>query len=206
MENRLLFINKRPEVIQDFLARMQGREFEIDIADSGILGAQMLREKEYKVVITGMVMAEYDGEKIISYLNEHHPNTRCIVFTTRINPGQILYLTNVLKVFRIFLRSEDYKGEMLRAIEEGFLQYDLLCQEAEQLRMNERQNDQRPQDFLQEEEGYVKAKDAEVFGRISLALLETTSGSGTPKEDDEENKKTEETKSLLKMLVSNASK
>lgn len=163
MENSLLFINKRPEVIKEFLANMQGTSFQIDVADSGILGMKMLREKEYKVVITGMLMAEYDGEKILTYLKEKHPNTVCMVYTTRINIGQIVFLTNKLKVFRIFLRPGDYKGEMLSAIEEGFLRYDLLKQEAEALSVKK-----VPKDTSE----VVNAKERKIFAKVSLALLE----------------------------------
>ena len=49
MENNLLFINQNKDIIQEFLAAMEGKEepMAIDTADSGLEAAFLLKKKIY---------------------------------------------------------------------------------------------------------------------------------------------------------------
>lgn len=125
MEDRLLLINKRPEVIEEFTRAYAGEKFQIDVASSGLEGYQKLQKTSYKLVVMGMLYPDVDGNKLLAYIRKSVPMTRCIIYTTRISVGQIAYLTNRMHVFRIFLRPADYKGEMKEAIQRGFEEYDI---------------------------------------------------------------------------------
>lgn len=125
MDNLVLVINKNPQVIDEFLDAYRDENFQIDVARNGVEGFRMLQSKDYKVVITGMVMPDINGEKLLAYLHKEKPEVVCIVYTTRLNPGQLLFLVNKMHVFRMFLRPGDYRGEMLTAITEAIEKYDL---------------------------------------------------------------------------------
>ncbi len=132
MGKNLLFICKHSESEQDFLAAMKDREIEIDTASNGIEAAACVRKKEYQVVVTGLTMEGYNGEQIISYLNKHHPNTVCIIYTTTISPAQLHFFINKRDVFRVFLRPVDYQKEFLPALEEAYEHYDVQTAEREE--------------------------------------------------------------------------
>lgn len=124
MKNNLLFVNQNKEIIKEFLDAMKGNDFEIDTTDSGLEAAVLLQKKQYKVVVTGINLATYDGTKIIAYLNEYCPETLCIVFTVRLELAHLKLLINERKVFRIFQRPVDYSGKLYEAIMDAFTCYD----------------------------------------------------------------------------------
>ena len=125
MEDKLLLINKRPDVVDEFVKAYEHEEFQIDIAMNGVEAVRKLQASEYKLVVVGLIFPDIDGEKLLGYINKTAPETVCIVYATRISVAQIAYLTNRLHVFRIFLRPVEYRLEMLEAIQEGFEEYDL---------------------------------------------------------------------------------
>lgn len=124
VKNSLLFVNQNKEIIQEFLDAMEGNDFEIDTTDSGLEAAVLLQKKQYKVVVTGINLATYDGTKIIAYLNEYCPQTLCIVYTVRLELAHLKLLVNERRVFRIFQRPVDYSGELFDAIMDAFTCYD----------------------------------------------------------------------------------
>lgn len=136
MENNLLFINQNKNIIQEFLAAMEGKEWpmDIDTADSGLEAAFLLKKKMYKVVVTGLDLPTYDGTKIVEYLNQNYPRTVCIVYTWRLELVHLKLLINERKVFRIFQRPTDY-SKMYEAILDGFVLYDK--EEADELDQQE---------------------------------------------------------------------
>lgn len=125
MENNLLFINQNKDIVQEFLAAMEGKEgsLEIDTADNGLDAALLLNKKVYKVVVTGLNLPTFDGTKIVEYLNQNYPHTVCIVYTWRLEQVHLKLLINERKVFRIFQRPTDYE-EMYEAIIDGIVKFD----------------------------------------------------------------------------------
>ena len=125
MENNLLFANNRKEFIQEFMAGMEqmGCDFQIDTANSGLEAVKYLREKRYKIVVTGMNLSTFGGAKLIAYLNEHFPQTICMVYTRRVEPAYLKLLVNELRVFRIFQKPTSSQ-QLYDAIQEGFLLYE----------------------------------------------------------------------------------
>ena len=125
MGRKLLFISKYPDIIQEFLVAMDGKEVEIDIASNGIEAASQLKKNTYQIVVTGLSLDGYNGEQIITYLNKNCPNTVCIIYTTTISPAQLHFFINERSVFRVFLRPVDFNKEFYAALEEAFEYYDV---------------------------------------------------------------------------------
>ena len=123
MENRILFVNKRAKLIEEFLVAMEGTDFVIKTALNGFDAVQLLKEQEYKVVITGLIMEKFDGNQLISYINQEYPSTACVVLTTKMNVGQLAFLVNQLDVYRIYLRPVDLKGQFLEMLKDAFIYY-----------------------------------------------------------------------------------
>lgn len=125
MDRKLLFISKYPDIIQEFLVAMDGKEIAIDVASNGIEAVTQLKKNEYQVVVTGISLDGYNGEQIITYLNKNYPNTVCIIYTTTISPSQLYFFINERNVFRVFLRPVDYRQKFFTALEDAFEYYDV---------------------------------------------------------------------------------
>lgn len=123
MEKKLLFINRSKEEINEFLLAMPKGRFEIDTAETGFDAGILLKQNTYGVVILDMYLKGYDGEQIIKYMSNSHPDTVCIVYTYTLTRGQLIFLLDNRNIFRIFLSPANYQIEMLPAIEEAFAVY-----------------------------------------------------------------------------------
>lgn len=131
---RILFISKYQKVVYEFLNAMGENELsvEIDTASNGTDAIDMLRQKEYQVVVTGLALDGYNGEQVITYLNQNFPNVVCIIYTTNISAAQLHFFINERNVFRVFLRPVDYRREFFLALEEAFEYYEVRMKEQEE--------------------------------------------------------------------------
>ncbi len=125
MKNNLLFVNQNQEIIEEFLEAMKGEAIEIDTADNGRKAVALLRTKKYKVVVTGMDLTPFDGSKLIAHLNQYFPKIVCIVYTRRLELAHLKLLVNERKVFRIFQKPADFRGEVRQALMAAFEYFDL---------------------------------------------------------------------------------
>lgn len=132
MDRKLLFISKYPDIIQEFLIAMDGKEIAVDIASNGIEAVTQLKKNEYQVVVTGITLDGYNGEQIITYLNKNYPNTVCIIYTTSISPTQLHFFINERNVFRVFLRPVDFHQKFFAALEDAFEYYDVRVADQEE--------------------------------------------------------------------------
>ena len=124
VKNKILFVNKRPGLIEEFVEAMSLFEFEIDTATNGADALKLLERTEYKVVVTGLIMDEMDGVQLISKINQNYPSVACVVLTTRMNVAQLAYLINQLDVYRIYLRPVDLKGHFAEMLMDALSYYD----------------------------------------------------------------------------------
>lgn len=124
MENKILFVNKRANLTDEFIAAMEETDFTISTAKNGLEAIEKLKEQQYKVVITGLIMDEVDGNQLIAHINKEYPSTACVVLTTRMNIGQLAYLVNQLEVYRIYLRPVDLRGLFLEMLKDAVIYYD----------------------------------------------------------------------------------
>ncbi len=125
MKNNLLFINQNREIIRKFLEAMKEYSLDIDTASTAEQVVAVFKKKKYKVVITGMDLPGFNGSKIIAYLNRYFPQTVCMVYTSRLELAHLKLLVNERRVFQIFHKSVDFKGEICNAVMEAFEHYDM---------------------------------------------------------------------------------
>lgn len=141
VKDNLLFVSRDPAAIQEFLDAMKDYGFEIDTVDGGQQAIKILQEKKYKVVITGMNLSAFDGNKLIAWLNQNCPETICIVYTTRMDLPQLRLLVNERNVFRIFLKPANYRGDFYNAIMDGFAYYDIQIAQKEKQEVLEKKRE-----------------------------------------------------------------
>lgn len=158
MEDRLLFVNKYETIIAEFLEAMSDVEFQIDVAGSGLDAVEMIKKNKYKIVITGMSLPAENGMKLLTYINEYHPQIICIVYTIRMDLAHLNFLINERNVFRIFLRPANYKEEFYQSILDGFSYFDLM------------ENDAGPIDKINKGNNEDAAKDREKEQNIERFL------------------------------------
>ncbi len=137
MGRNILFVSKYPEIVQEFLDAMRDKDAVVDTASNGKEATEMLQNKEYQIVVTGLVLDFFNGEKLVTYVNKAFPNTICIIYTTTISAPQLHFFMNKRDVFRVFLRPVDFRKEFYQAIEDAFLYYEVRVKnekEAEEYR------------------------------------------------------------------------
>ena len=146
MEDKILFVNKRPNFTDEFLIAMKDSDFVITTVKNGVEALKRLEEQEYKVVITGLIMDELDGNQLIAHINSDYPSTVCVVLTTKMNVGQLAYLVNQLEVYRIYLRPVDLEGQFLEMLKDAVIYYDhrlLYTQKQIIMQSNREQSEQK---------------------------------------------------------------
>jgi DNA-binding NtrC family response regulator len=146
VKRNLLFVNRYPDIIKEFLEAMQDKDVEIDTVQNGLDAVAYLRKKEYQIVVLGLTLDGYNGEQLIAYVNKTFPKTVCIVYTTNISAAQLHFIMNQQDVFRVFLRPVNFRQEFFQAIEEAFECYAVKEREEEEadewtLRLWLRQNE-----------------------------------------------------------------
>lgn len=152
MARNLLFINKHAEIIQEFSREMADKNFEIDIAENGIDAAILLRQKEYQVVITGLVLDGFNGEQIVTYINKTYPDTVCIIYTTTISAAQLHFFVNERDVFRVFLRPVNFRKEFFEALSEAFEYNELKKKNREEVAVRKKKQKKNKDAILEMED------------------------------------------------------
>lgn len=163
MDRKLLFISKYPDIIQEFLIAMDGKEIAIDVASNGIEAVTMLKKSEYQVVVTGISLDGYNGEQIITYLNKNFPNTVCIIYTTSISPTQLHFFINERNVFRVFLRPVDFHQKFFAALEDAFEYYDVRVANQEEEASRGEEIEKKAQECVEIREKLARQKQTKAY-------------------------------------------
>ena len=100
MKRNLLFISRYPEIIDEFQGILEEKQIETEIAQNGTDAMELLKQKEYQILVTDLNLDGYNGDKILSYVNKRD-------------------------VFRVFLRPVNFRQEFMQALEEAYEFYDL---------------------------------------------------------------------------------
>ncbi len=79
MSKSILIVDDE-QVMREFLADVL-EDYDIAKASDGDEAIQMLKNKEYDLIITDMKMPRVSGEEVVKYVKEHHPKTRIIVIS-----------------------------------------------------------------------------------------------------------------------------
>ena len=105
MKRNLLFISRYPEIIDEFQGILEEKQIETDIAQNGTDAMELLKQKEYQILVTDLNLDGYNGDKIISYVNQVFPTTICMLYKNSISAVQLGFYLNKRDVFRVFLLS-----------------------------------------------------------------------------------------------------
>ena len=89
MKRNLLFISRYPEIIDEFQGILEEKQIETDIAQNGTDAMELLKQKEYQILVTDLNLDGYNGDKIISYVNQVFTNTICMLYTNSISAVQL---------------------------------------------------------------------------------------------------------------------
>ncbi|MEI3048860.1 MAG: response regulator [Roseburia inulinivorans] len=125
MKRNLLFISRYPEIIDEFQGILEEKQIETDIAQNGTDAMELLKQKEYQILVTDLNLDGYNGDKILSYVNQEFPDTICMLYTNSISAVQLGFYLNKRDVFRVFLRPVNFRQEFMQALEEAYEFYDL---------------------------------------------------------------------------------
>ena len=65
MKRNLLFISRYPEIIDEFQGILEEKQIETDIAQNGTDAMELLKQKEYQILVTDLNLDGYNGDKIL---------------------------------------------------------------------------------------------------------------------------------------------
>ena len=125
MKRNLLFISRYPEIIDEFQGILEEKQIETEIAQNGTDAMELLKQKEYQILVTDLNLDGYNGDKIISYVNPGVPKYNLYVIYNSISAVQLGFYLNKRDVFRVFLRPVNFRQEFMQALEEAYELYDL---------------------------------------------------------------------------------
>ena len=74
MKRNLLFISRYPEIIDEFQGILEEKQIETEIAQNGTDAMELLKQKEYQILVTDLNLDGYNGDKILSYVNQKFPD------------------------------------------------------------------------------------------------------------------------------------
>ena len=128
MANNVLFVDDDPAAIAIFKAALKGR-FDVETADSGPLGLDLLAEKgPFAVVVADMFMPGMDGIQFLSAVEDRAPDTVRMMLTGKANLTMAIDSVNKGHIFR-FLTKSCPKDTLIGSIEAGVRQYELITAE-----------------------------------------------------------------------------
>ena len=110
MKRNLLFISRYPEIIDEFQGILEEKQIETEIAQNGTDAMELLKQKEYQILVTDLNLDGYNGDKIISYVNQVFPNTICMLYTNSISAVQLGF-------YDLKKRDRDSRQERLKQLE-----------------------------------------------------------------------------------------
>jgi len=100
----ILVIDDDPE-IRELMERVLSSDTNrVQTADSGKTGMQLLRESPFDIVITDILMPDFDGFEVIMEINSMEPRPRLIAMTggsVNLSREYLLRVATVLKVEQV---------------------------------------------------------------------------------------------------------
>ncbi len=82
MDNISILIIDDEKVIREGVGRaLSKRGYEIDKAEDGNRGLELLKEKKFNIVLTDLMMPGIDGFAVLDWVREHQPDVQVIVIT-----------------------------------------------------------------------------------------------------------------------------
>ncbi len=105
----ILIIDDDETICKLFQVSLQDNDFEIDIAFNGDEGLKILKEKEFHLVITDIVMPEKEGIETIGEIKLKYPDIKIIAISGggRGKPENYLKIADLMGVNKTFQKPVD---------------------------------------------------------------------------------------------------
>ena len=190
MKRNLLFISRYPEIIDEFQGILEEKQIETEIAQNGTDAMELLKQKEYQILVTDLNLDGYNGDKIISYVNQVFPNTICMLYTNSISAVQLGFY---------------FRQEFMQALEEAYELYDLKKhdRDSRQERLKQLEDNRKAiaeiEKIIENQNG--RWKDFEIFADRLLGF--TMERYGTAWNVEQRNQYFAKEKKLLKAMCEN---
>ena len=123
MDKQILFINHDEAQLQMLSEIAKENNWVFDCASNGVDAAILLKQHGYQLVVTGMQLSGYDGEKIITFINHSFPDTPIIVYTEILTAAQLFFLYNDRKIWRTLLYTTMPSALLSDVFSDALLQY-----------------------------------------------------------------------------------
>jgi len=109
---RILVIDDSPEILRLFSDYLRAEGYEVDTAEDGSRGIGLVGKNSYDMILTDLKMPGIDGMEVLKFINEHSPDSLCIILTgygtvknavEAIKLGAFDYLTKPVKMDEILV-------------------------------------------------------------------------------------------------------
>lgn len=78
---KILIVDDDPNILEILKVHVSSFGFTHDTAEDGLIAVEKMKQQEYSIVITDMMMPNMDGMQLLKYIRENHPQTNVIVVT-----------------------------------------------------------------------------------------------------------------------------
>ncbi len=95
MTDQILIVDDQPEILSILRRMLEGSGYEVTLVANGQEAIRELREKEYSLVISDILMPALDGLELIIYLRKEKPDVKIIAMSGTANQ---LYLQSARKL------------------------------------------------------------------------------------------------------------
>lgn len=122
---RILFVDDEPNVLSALRRIFRRENYHIDTAMSGAEALQLLKDKEYQLIISDYKMPMMDGAELLKRVKALHPHTIRIMLTGEADTGAVVGAINDGAVYKFILKpwnDDDLRITVGLALE----QYDLI--------------------------------------------------------------------------------
>ena len=78
---KILLIDDDPLILEALSITLESAGYSVQTAKNGVDGLQMIRDGDFDLVITDIIMPEKEGLEVISHLKREHPSVKVIAIS-----------------------------------------------------------------------------------------------------------------------------
>ena len=86
MTRRLLYVDDEPDLRSLVHLHLSLEGYEVETAADGDAALELIRNKQFDVILLDVYMPRMNGIQVMQYLKNHNVNTRLIILTGADNP------------------------------------------------------------------------------------------------------------------------
>jgi len=136
---RILFVDDEPNVLTALRRIFRRENYHIDTALTGEEALQLLKDKDYQLIISDYKMPKMDGAELLKRVKALHPHTIRIMLTGEADTGAVMGAINEGAVYKFILKpwnDDDLRITVGLALE----QYDLISKNQKLRQDNQKKN------------------------------------------------------------------